>query len=920
MLHPTLCKAFNYILKYSKYDKKIEKNSLILRLDELANSLVCGLMDLYSKYNNPYTGRDENIEIYTDELINNNLYIFDDIARDEDSTENQSLERMIDFFDNNWEDYTYEDATPHFYYKKSNMNDINAGFFINIGKSLFYDYSKGTNVTFIIEESKDNIGTMTARLIHKNKIIYLFSIVLDDSKYRRTQIIYLIKSIIKEIIFTLKAYELTILEIRKEINDYIFNCDDDNFYSRLIKYLFTDEELKETNEKSRFNWVDDENKNIINSKYINLVQDLQSYFYNVNPEIFRKITKSNENTFNTLSNNIDQWLDSVVNSIESISCTYNNKTTTLVVPQDIKNSIKTIMSYKYDDSNHYNFNIGSTELFNENNESVMHFPVVVLLDKENNIVDKENIKDDNILKCYEKITEWLKSELNSFGIPIDAITAGINNTKTIFSQELTNINKNNIRNNGKANVIVVDRSASVDDVDIDNLVEAITNAINMNSDDNIEDLSFDSQTTSDFNNKENSITIKPKSNSGIVKNNKKEIRNKVNNFVEFDNPIQYSEYIEEKLLPYIKSIYIQFYMHPGHLKQISKLFKEYADMSEAEYYNRKNIFNDISFNDLFQGDSFIININYRNILLDSMLIYYGEENEDKFYIGRIFDKINYSVPRTKEWFRQCSKYNTNNGLNLSLCSYAGIANIDLTGLAKYVFDDKFNRELFANAVDITSDKRCNDSRIFEISSYIWSIMSTIFMKKYIKDNRYNGEEQYEEFEYVKSIRDYNMSNLITAYEDFILGNYLDKNSLILSKYMIESYLNDNNIFEEPDPDIIDELDDSFVHIALPDGVRLYCYEYRTHPDNTIDYESKNNKFYIVKPRIKSLNRDFNIKFNTTDKFEFWATKWYDEKEGDYKDLKLLLIQNIKDHNKFNEDILKVLKYIEFSYDSIASEE
>lgn len=913
--YSAFAKAFNHVLKNSNYNKDIEKNSLILRLDDLANNLVCGLMDLYSKYNNPYIEREEDIEIYTDELINGNLYIFDDIVRDEVSTENQPSERMIDFFDNNWEDYVYEDANPHFYYKKSNLYGINAGFFIGIGKSIFYDFQKGTNIGFIMEEPNDNKGNIDIRLAYKSRIIDVLSISLDnnDKEDRRTQILTILKFIINIIIHTLKAYELTILEIRKENHDYTFNCDDTNFYNRLEKYV------SNNLENSRIDWINDENKNIINSKYIHLVQGLQSYFYNTNPEIFREISKSNNDIFTTLVNNIDQWLDSVVNSIESISCTYNNKTTTLVVPQDIKNSIRTIMSYKYDDNNHYNFNIGSTELFNENDEFVMHFPVVVLLDKENNVVDKENIKDDNILKCYDKITEWLKSELNSFGIPIDAITAGIDNMKAVSSQALANINKNNIRNNGRANVIVVDRSVSADDVDIDNLVEAITNAINMNSDDNIEDLSFDSQTTSDSNNKENSINITPRSNNGIVKNNKKEIRNKVNNFVEFNNPIQYSEYIEEKLLPYIKSIYIQFYMHPGHLKQISKLFKEYADMSEAEYYNRKNIFNDISFNDFFQGDSFIVNINYRNILLDSMLVYYGEENEDRFYIGRIFDKINYSVPRTKEWFRQCSKYNANNGLNLSLCSYAGIANIDLTGLAKYVFDDKFNRELFANAVDITSDKRCNDSRVFEISSYIWSIMSTIFMKKYIKDSKYNGEEQYEEFEYVKSIRDYNMSNLITAYEDFILGNYLDKNPLILSKYMIESYLNDNNIFEEPDPDIIDELDDSFVHVALPDGVRLYCYEYRTHPDNTIDYESKDNKFYIVKPRIKSLNRDFNVKFNTTDKFEFWATKWYDEKEGDYKDLKLLLIQNIKDHNKFNEDILKVLKYIEFSYDSIASE-
>ena len=116
------------ILKDQKYNKKKEKNSLILRLDDIGSNIIKGSIDLYSNYYNPYTGNDE-LKESIQNIVDNNLYIFNDILDDEIDLD--IIERGTDFFDNNWEDYTYDDIV-HFCYRKDQkeINDLNAGFII----------------------------------------------------------------------------------------------------------------------------------------------------------------------------------------------------------------------------------------------------------------------------------------------------------------------------------------------------------------------------------------------------------------------------------------------------------------------------------------------------------------------------------------------------------------------------------------------------------------------------------------------------------------------------------------------------------------------------------------------------------------------------------------------------------------------
>ena len=644
-------------------------------------------------------------------------------------------------------------------------------------------------------------------------------------------------------------------------------------------------------------------RSLNNSKYMNKIEDLESYFRNNDswiPIINEKIIDEND-----YMKNINQWLESIVSTIESITCSYENKTTTLIVPPDIKSSIKSIITYKYSGNKHYSFNISSTELFDKDSKFIIHFPMITLLDQENNIINEDSIKDKNIQKCYINIIDWLKSELTNFGIPIDIILDEIKNNSIEYIEK---INKDNIIDKLKmnnANVIVLDKKSS-EDIGLNDLIQSISNAISeVSSNIDISDLTLDNSEI-----KEKDLLNK----NSIIKKDLNNRRNEVIlKNVEFENSIQYSEYIEEKLNPYIDSTIIQFCMNYDHMKEISKLFQNFGDMSETEYYNKDNIYNDISFNDFFQGDSFIININYKDILLDSMLVWYSQD--DKFYIGRIFDKINYSIPRTKDWYRSCCKYNIQNGLNLNFCSYTGIANIDLTGLCKYVFDDKFNRHVFIDSVKISPGKRCKDHRVFEISSYIWSTISAIFMKKYIIEKRYTGEEQYDEIEYIKSYRSYKMGDVLDGLCDIIKNKYIDKVTISSSKYMIESYINNISIFKENSD--IDDLDNnSFINITIPNGDKLYCYDALCSNDvSTADY-------YIIKSRKKELNKIYDSKENSN-KFSIIADKYIENDkilrlnpQSDFIRYNILLIQNIQNINNFLKEILKVFAYLEYDFDNI----
>lgn len=865
------------ILKDQKYNKKKEKNSLILRLDDIGSNIIKGSIDLYSNYYNPYTGNDE-LKESIQNIVDNNLYIFNDILDDEIDLD--IIERGTDFFDNNWEDYTYDDIV-HFCYRKDQkeINDLNAGFIIVLANSAYFGFKKENELQLILEEEKSNIGTFNLSLIYNNESHYIASTQITEeeskTKSRRDQILSIINDIITGFIRVLKTFELVFLEIRKENSKYRFELDDENIYNRLDKYFNPD--------SIYYKWVYDENRSLSNSKYIDCIKDLKSYFINADIKTFRDNQKEIENSY---LENIDTQLDYIVSTIEGITCSYENKSTTLIVPPDIKSSIKSIITYKYYKDKHYSFNVGSTEIINKEDNSVMYFPIVLLMDEDSNIIDKSSIEDMNIQKCYDDILDWLKVELMNFGIPIDAIEASIDNISSGA------ISKNDGITN-KNNVIVLDKKVT-ENMNLNDILRTISNAINKEDEVDISDLTLDNPIQDKVNKSLINRNHKNKRNNSIIKN------------IEFEDALQYSNYIEEKLLPYIDSIFIQFCMNNKDLKQISELLYNFSNMTENEYYNKKNIYNDISFGDFFQGDSFIININYKNILLDTILVWYGQNDDDNFYIGRIFDKINCAIPRTKDWYRTCCKYNTQGGLNLNLCSYAGIANVDLTGLCKYVFDDKFNKQLFEEAVRIDSGKRSKDHRIFEISSYIWSTISSIFMKKYISEKRYNGEEQYEEFDYLKSLRSFNISKTIDALSDLIKDGKIDKQILLTVKYMIESYINNKSIFKDIDENNNFNPEDSAIDIIIPNNDKLYCEEFNTE-DKSI------GKYYIKKSRKKYLNKNYDVLENS-ERFSINSIM-IDDNPEDYK-CNIILIQNIKNTEEFLKDLLKILKYLEYDFNNI----
>ena len=190
------------ILKNQKYNKKKEKNSLILRLYDIGSNIIKGLIDLYSNYYNPYTGNDE-LEIFIQDIIDKNLFIFNDILNN--VIDLDIIERGTDFFDNNWEDYTYDDIV-HFCYKKDQktIKDLNAGFIIVLANSAYFGFKKENELQLILEEEKNNIGTFNLSLIYNNESYYIASTQITEeelkTKSRRDQILSIINDIIIEFI------------------------------------------------------------------------------------------------------------------------------------------------------------------------------------------------------------------------------------------------------------------------------------------------------------------------------------------------------------------------------------------------------------------------------------------------------------------------------------------------------------------------------------------------------------------------------------------------------------------------------------------------------------------------------------------------------------------------------------------------
>ena len=845
-----ISKVIYHILK--NYEDK-DNNSFIYILDELGSNLIRLVIDLGSMYNNPYIALDEpNNELlnFANSKCDSNLYIFDDLLDDEMPYTND-YPRKIDIFDNDWEDYSYGDVIHTIYKDYNNIEELNFGFYGEISNTVYFNRDNNTNVKIIIEESKNNIGKFNFCIVYKDESNYIATSIIDQKENRKEQIFGMLKDIIYNIVLALKTFEFTILDIRKSFNDYKFVCNDDYFYKILSEYL------DENNKK--YKWVLD--KNIADSNYKKLVQDLKSSVINY------VIKENEEDNIEIPSNNnfqLEKSVDNIISSLEEIQCFCGNKTTTLMVPQKIKNCFKTIVSYQYEIGKYYKINIGCTDILDKDRNVSMHFPVIMLLDENYNIIEENKINDNNVAKCYSEIINWLQEELENFGIPISMLMNGIISDNNSISDIINNSNK--------CNVIVLDKNTASNFSEISNLIDDIMNNINSN-----------------VNNKILNKNIKNKT----ISENK---NNKV--YVKFQNPLQYEEYIKEQLLQYLKCIKVQFCLNKEDLKLTSMLYKEFADMSAVEYYDYNNIFSDFIYNELFKYDSLLININYKDILLDSMCTLY---DGNTVRLGRIFDKINCSMPKIKNWYKNGTMYDTSSKLNLNICSCIGCINIDLTGLYNYIFS-KDNKQIFLDATRI-SDDRFTNRNIFEISSYIWSVISNVFYEEYIKDNNYRGENQLRENKYLEYSDEYSVGQLIDIFDELIKDGYLKKNDIYLILDMMNTIINDDTdkIIDINHTSDEDKESRYQTEIKLPDGYRFYT--------NSVE------KYYFrLKPEIKTLKHDFDSNNNYFNEFSLKVLRSDYNKLSDFY-RNLILIQNIKDNKKFEEDLLKVLKYCKYNLDN-----
>ena len=90
-------------------------------------------------------------------------------------------------------------------------------------------------------------------------------------------------------------------------------------------------------------------------------------------------------------------------------------------------------------------------------------------------------------------------------------------------------------------------------------------------------------------------------------------------------------------------------------------------------------------------------------------------------------------------------------------------------------------------------------------------------------------------------------------------------------------------------------------IKLPDGYRFYT-------------DSVEKYYFRLKPEIKTLKHDFDSNNNYFNEFSLKVLRSDYNKLSDFY-RNLILIQNIKDNKKFEEDLLKVLKYCKYNLDN-----
>ena len=712
-----------------------------------------------------------------------------------------------------------------------------------------------------------------------------------DIKNHKNYTTEVLKTAIVNIVDALKVFEYALIYMcYKNIyskEELILNKLDEEFiefiktnFDRIKKYFKEDPSLNfSVVSAAAFNISDINDTELFN----NNIDSIVNFIKEMNNGIFEEIddnsiiSHDNNTTCNEMTfSNIDDIIEMVVNQIEGCVCKYGNTKTQLFVPENIKNYIRTVISYQYEPEKYYTIGVATVNFYNKDNNDSVVFPIIVLKDADGEIIGPDKINNEMISNTFSLIEEWLIQELLSFGIPLEIIMGGVDTSTTTYSIEnsINSIDQNNIEDKDK---IDLSRPSSVILIDRKNTDELLSGLLGIPSQNDIEDLfSFNKKT--DYSTDQSSL--------------------EKNNSIEFSNSLNYSIRIEEELSKYIESLKVNYILNRYDFKTFYNVFKSYSDMSIYDYFRDENNYLDFIYSEIYQGDSLIVNINYKDILLDSLLFWC---NNNEFYYGRIYDKINDSSEFIKNSFRNTTKYNRSySGLNLNIFSRIGTINVDLNGLCKYVFDNKFNSIIFTNFANNKND-RSKNNKIFEIIKYIWSTMANIFMKEYIKDISYIGPNQYKEFGYLSIINEHSISKEIDELENIVKENKIHKEDIDTIIKIIEAKIKDDKSIKDIDYNDIKDIIELFpIFIKFPDNTKMYFRE---------------NNMYRLKPRMKSLYDSFDSHSNHSGEFNIQLFNYSKNPKPTFIDnTKLLLIQNIDNNfSNFDNDILKVFKYLKYLY-------
>lgn len=359
-----------------------------------------------------------------------------------------------------------------------------------------------------------------------------------------------------------------------------------------------------------------------------------------------------------------------------------------------------------------------------------------------------------------------------------------------------------------------------------------------------------------------------------VKKNIKDNKTKNKIDYEYDDSfsiIKFGELIEDKLDEFFKEIETQLQLDISDYKNIHKALYDLSTCTIREYYSSDNVIDFDYIGEAISSDSFIITISSNKIIIDSIIVFFDDDS-DKYIALRIGDRFGqYCPPDDREKFFKYYRI-TESNINLNVTYKGGSFNLALDQLCDYL---KMSKS-FNNTTKIRHD----------ISTYVLSVISNIFIRKYIYEskglsNEYNNPNHNK---YMDRFDTYNTSKIISCFENYVDNHLIDINDIdnMLNVFnFVKDYNNKSNCIEL-------ENESSKIKMHLFDNTYSFIR-------NSKQIICKDSEPYLFNPKCY-----FSLE-NTT------ANKFIDNnKSYNY----LLSIDSLGDKSiqDFNKEMVNILKY------------